>query len=74
VPPKFFVEARQSLNMSRPAFARSLHIPERTLEKWEQGRSKPNQEAIVLVELVKEEPKMLQRIQRAYAKAAAAGR
>jgi putative transcriptional regulator len=38
-------ETREWLNFSRPVFARKLHINERTLEKWEQGRAKPNPQA-----------------------------
>jgi putative transcriptional regulator len=33
------------LRCSRAVFARKLRINERTLEKWEQGRAKPNPQA-----------------------------
>jgi putative transcriptional regulator len=33
---------RQKLGCSRAVFARQLRINLRTLEKWEQGRTKPN--------------------------------
>ena len=36
------VALREKMNLSRAAFARHLHTKERTLESWEQGRSKPN--------------------------------
>jgi putative transcriptional regulator len=42
-------ETRERLNFSRPVFARKLHINERTLEKWEQGRAKPNPQAATLL-------------------------
>jgi putative transcriptional regulator len=76
VKPEFFIRARQSLHMSRRVFARCMYIPERTLEKWEQGRSKPNPEAVVLVALVKEYPETVERLKTAVqrAKFAAAGR
>jgi putative transcriptional regulator len=53
---------RQSLNCSRSVFARSLHINERTLEKWEQGRAKPNRQAGALILLVGQYPDTLQRL------------
>jgi hypothetical protein len=33
------------MRCSRAVFARKLRINERTLEKWEQGRAKPNPQA-----------------------------
>jgi putative transcriptional regulator len=35
-------DTRKRLHCSRAVFARRLHINERTLAKWEQGRAKPN--------------------------------
>jgi len=71
VTPKFFIDARESLHMSRRVFARCTYIPERTLEKWEQGRSKPNQEAVALVALVKAFPETVERLKDAVKKVAA---
>lgn len=73
VRPDFFVNARMSLHMSRRVFARHTFIPERTLEKWEQGRSKPNPEAIALVALVQTYPETVDRLKEAVKKAKAAG-
>ncbi|HEY2391573.1 MAG TPA: helix-turn-helix domain-containing protein [Candidatus Angelobacter sp.] len=56
-------ETRESLNFSRPVFARKLHINERTLEKWEQGRAKPNPQAATLLLLVSRYPDMLERLE-----------
>jgi putative transcriptional regulator len=53
---------RESLNVSRAVFAHQLHIAPRTLEKWEQGLSKPNDQASVLLLLVKEFPDTLERL------------
>ncbi|MBI4864495.1 MAG: helix-turn-helix domain-containing protein [Candidatus Riflebacteria bacterium] len=64
-PPRFNVggaviaEIRNALNLSRSVFARKLHINERTLEKWEQGRAKPNNQAVALILLAKEHPETL---------------
>lgn len=53
---------RQSYQMSRQVFARYLHISSRTLENWEQGRSRPNEQAVTLLYLVKEHPETLTHI------------
>ncbi|MCP4749470.1 MAG: helix-turn-helix domain-containing protein [Proteobacteria bacterium] len=53
---------RKQLNLSRGVFARCLRISPRTLEKWEQGRSKPNQQASALILLVRKYPETLQRL------------
>ncbi len=57
-------ETRGRLNFSRPVFARKLHINERTLEKWEQGRAKPNPQAATLLLLVSRYPDTLERLER----------
>jgi putative transcriptional regulator len=56
-------ETRERLNFSRPVFARKLHINERTLEKWEQGRAKPNPQAATLLLLVRKYPDTLKRLE-----------
>lgn len=56
-------ETRERLNFSRPVFARKLHINERTLEKWEQGRAKPNPQAVTLLLLVRKYPDTLERLE-----------
>lgn len=61
---RFIRETRRRLRFSRAVFARKLHINERTLEKWEQGRAKPNPQAAVLVLLVRKYPDTLQRLER----------
>ena len=61
---KFIKDTRKKLNCSRSVFARKLRINERTLEKWEQGRAKPNPQAAVLVLLVRKYPDTLERLQR----------
>ena len=45
---KLIRDTRKRLPCSRAVFARKLRINERTLEKWEQGRSKPNRQAAAL--------------------------
>ena len=60
---KLIRQTRQRLRCSRAVFARKLHINERTLEKWEQGRAKPNPQAAALVLLVRRYPDTLQRLE-----------
>ena len=60
---KLIRDTRKKLNCSRSVFARKLRVNERTLEKWEQGRAKPNPQAAVLVLLVRKYPDTLERLQ-----------
>ena len=57
-------DTRNKLHCSRAVFARKLRINERTLEKWEQGRAKPNPQAAALVLLVRKFPDTLERLER----------
>lgn len=56
-------ETREQFNMSRPAFAYRLCVNARTLERWEQGRSKPNDQAAALILLVRKYPDTMQRLE-----------
>jgi putative transcriptional regulator len=56
-------DTRRRLRCSRAVFARKLRINERTLEKWEQGRAKPNPQAAALVLLVRRYPDTLERLE-----------
>jgi putative transcriptional regulator len=59
---KLLRDTRKKLRCSRAVFARKLRINERTLEKWEQGRAKPNPQAAALVLLVRKYPDTLARL------------
>ncbi len=59
---KLIRDTRKKLHCSRAVFARKLRINERTLEKWEQGRAKPNPQAAALVLLVRHFPDTLARL------------
>lgn len=59
---KFIRETRKRMRCSRAVFARKLRINVRTLEKWEQGRAKPNPQAAALVLLVRNYPDTLDRL------------
>lgn len=60
---KLIKETRERLHYSRAVFARKLRINERTLEKWEQGRGRPNRQAAALVLLVRRFPDTLERLE-----------
>ena len=55
-------DTRERLKVSRRVFARQLRVNERTLEKWEQGRAKPNKQAATLILLTRKFPDTLQRL------------
>ncbi len=59
---KLIRDTRKKLRCSRAVFARRLRINERTLEKWEQGRAKPNPQVAALVLLVRRYPDTLARL------------
>jgi putative transcriptional regulator len=59
---KMLRDTRKKLRCSRAVFARKLRINDRTLEKWEQGRAKPNPQAAALVLLVRKYPDTLARL------------
>ncbi len=61
---KLIRDTRKRLHYSRAVFARKLRINERTLEKWEQGRARPNPQAAALVLLVRKYPDTLERLER----------
>jgi putative transcriptional regulator len=61
---KLIRDTRKRLHCSRAVFARRLRINERTLEKWEQGRAKPNAQAAALLLLVRSFPDTLDRLER----------
>jgi len=60
---KLILDTRKKLRCSRAVLARKLHINERTLEKWEQGRAKPNPQAAALFLLVRRYPDTLERLE-----------
>ena len=60
--PKELIRVRESLNLSRALFAVYLRTNVRTLENWEQGRARPNAQAALLINLVKQYPDTVQRL------------
>ena len=62
VTPKELIRVREELKLSRALFAVCLRTNVRTLENWEQGRAKPNAQAALLINLVKQYPDTVQRL------------
>ena len=56
------VRVRTKLNMSQPVFARWFRTEAKTIANWEQGRSKPNAQAAILLKLVDRHPDLLDEI------------
>jgi putative transcriptional regulator len=63
VDPEFVRETREALRMSRQVFAFKIGVNPRTLERWEQGRSRPNEQASALIRLVRKYPDTLKRLE-----------
>jgi putative transcriptional regulator len=62
VTPCDLVRMREKLTLSRALFAVYLRTNVRTLENWEQGPAKPNAQAALLINLVKQYPETVQRL------------
>lgn len=56
IKPNEILELRQNLRLSRTVFAHAIRTNPRTVESWEQGRSKPNPQAALLIKLVEKFP------------------
>lgn len=62
ITPKELIRLRESLKLSRAVFAVCLRTNVRTLENWEQGRARPNAQAALLINLVKQYPDTIERL------------
>ncbi len=56
-------ETREKFHMSRNIFALKLRVSPRTLEKWEQGETTPNDQAAALILMVRKYPDTLKRLE-----------
>lgn len=52
-------QIRESLQLSQALFAQYLHTGLTTYQNWEQGRAKPNKQAILLIKMVEKDPSLL---------------
>lgn len=53
---------REELNLSQALFALKLRTSVRTYQGWEQGKSKPNQQAMLLLKMVQKSPQLFEQI------------
>jgi putative transcriptional regulator len=60
---EFIRKTREKLHMSQSVFALKLRVSSRTLEKWEQGETVPNDQAAALILMVRKYPDMLKRLE-----------
>lgn len=68
ITPKLILDTREKLHMSRAIFALKIGVSVRTLEKWEQGKTIPNDQAVVLILMVRKFPDTLERLEEISAK------
>jgi putative transcriptional regulator len=62
ISPRGLRKLRKDMKMSRGLFAGYLRTNVRTLENWEQGRAKPNAQAVLLIRLVQKYPDTIKRL------------
>ena len=60
--PEMIRSTRDELEVSRAVFARLLRVPVRTVEGWEQGRSRPRDAAAAMILLARKYPDTLSRL------------
>lgn len=54
---------RETSKMSQAVMARRLRVNESTYKNWEQGRTKPNAQAAILIKLVEKHPETMQMLE-----------
>ncbi|MBY4952553.1 MULTISPECIES: DNA-binding transcriptional regulator [Pantoea] len=59
IAPQELRDVREKLNLSQAVFAHYLHTGETTYQNWEQGRSRPNAQAVLLIRMVQQNPETL---------------
>jgi putative transcriptional regulator len=64
ITPKLIIETREKFHMSQAVFALKLGVKKRTLEKWEQGDTAPNEQAVTLILMVRKYPDTLERLEK----------
>ncbi|KAA5931680.1 helix-turn-helix domain-containing protein [Pantoea sp. Bo_2] len=59
IAPQELRDVREKLNLSQAVFAHYLHTGETTYQNWEQGRARPNAQAVLLIRMVQQNPEAL---------------
>lgn len=60
IAPAELKRVRENLNLSQAVFAQYLHTGKSTYQNWEQGRARPNVQAVLLIRMVEKNPDTLQ--------------
>jgi putative transcriptional regulator len=63
ISPAIILDTREKFHMSRTVFAIKLGTSARTLEKWEQGKVVPNDQATALILMIRKYPDTLKRLE-----------
>ncbi|WP_418163260.1 helix-turn-helix domain-containing protein [Pantoea vagans] len=59
IAPQELRDVREKLNLSQAVFAHYLHTGETTWQNWEQGKARPNAQAVLLIRMVQQNPETL---------------
>jgi len=59
IAPQELRDVREKLNLFQAVFAHYLHTGETTWQNWEQGRARPNAQAVLLIRMVQQNPETL---------------
>lgn len=59
IAPQELRDVREKLNLSQAVFAHYLNTGETTYQNWEQGRARPNAQAVLLIRMVQQNPETL---------------
>lgn len=59
IAPQELRDVREKLNLSQAVFAHYLHTGETTYQNWEQGRARPNAQAVLFIRMVQQNPETL---------------
>ena len=64
IAPQELRDVREKLNLSQAVFAHYLHTGETTYQNWEQGRARPNAQAVLLIRMVQQNPETLKTLEK----------
>lgn len=62
ITPADLVTVRQKLNLSQAVFAQYLHAGLKTYQNWEQGKARPNKQAVLLIRMIEKSPQTLSQL------------
>ncbi|WII91597.1 helix-turn-helix domain-containing protein [Kingella negevensis] len=62
ITPEEIRSIRENLHLSQAVFAQKLRTSVRTYQGWEQGKTRPNPQAALLLKMVEQSPQVFQAI------------